>query len=146
LATHKAPFGAGNGNGRSVTAKHLDQRGVRIMTYKSLIEPLLNIRSQLTRRRLVQGAAVGSGALAVGAFRVSGGAQAANDEINYWASATMDVGDDGWRVIATDNGVKVNFTDNGNDPGPVVAKLAAGNANDIYDVGGLQGGSEKELA
>ena len=38
------------------------------------------------------------------------------------------------------------FTDNGNDPGPVVAKLAAGNANDIYDVGGLQGGSEKELA
>ena len=40
----------------------------------------------------------------------------------------------------------VAFTDNGNDPGPVVAKLAAGNANDIYDVGGLQGGSEKELA
>jgi len=113
------------------------------MTYKSLIEPLLNIRSQLTRRRLVQGAAVGSGALAVGAFRVSGGAQAANDEINYWASATMDVGDDGWRVIATDNGVKVNFTDNGNDPGPVVAKLAAGNANDIYDVGGLREAARK---
>ena len=40
----------------------------------------------------------------------------------------------------------VAFTDNGNDPGPVVARLAAGNANDIYDVGGLHGGSEKELA
>src|SRR6516162_4638309 len=115
------------------------------MTYKSFSEPLLNIRSQLTRRRLVQGGVVGAGALAVGAFGVSGGAQAAN-EINYRASATMDVGDDGWKDIATESGVNVNFTDTGNDPGPVVAKLAAGNANDIYDVGGLQGGSEKELA
>ena len=115
------------------------------MTDKSWNESLLNVRSQLTRRQLVHRAAVGAGALAVGAFGVPRGAQAAN-EINFWASATLDVGDDGWKVIATENGVKVNFTDNGNDPGPVVAKLAAGNANDIYDVGGLQGGSEKELA
>src|SRR6516164_6387964 len=115
------------------------------MTDKSWNESLLNVRSQLTRRQLVHRAAVGAGALAVGAFGVPRGAQAAN-EINFWASATLDVGDDGWKVIANESGVKVNFTDNGNDPGPVVAKLAAGNANDIYDVGGLQGGSEKELA
>src|ERR1700737_2197046 len=115
------------------------------MTYRSWSGPPLGIRSQLTRRQLVQRAALGGGAAAVGAFGLPGAARAAN-EINFWASATLDVGDDGWKVIATESGVKVNFTDNGNDPGPVVAKLAAGNANDIYDVGGLQGGSEKELA
>jgi putative spermidine/putrescine transport system substrate-binding protein len=115
------------------------------MTYKSWSRLPLGIRSQLTRRQFVQRAALGGGALAVGAFGLPGAALAAN-EINFWASATLDVGDDGWKVIATESGVKVNFTDNGNDPGPVVAKLAAGNANDIYDVGGLQGGSEKELA
>jgi putative spermidine/putrescine transport system substrate-binding protein len=100
--------------------------------------------SQLTRRQLVQNSVLGAGALAVGSL---GGLRArALDEINFWATGTLDIGDDGWRTIANDSGVKVDFTDNGNDPGPVVAKLAAGNANDIYDVGGLQGGSEKELA
>jgi len=99
---------------------------------------------QLTRRQLVQNG-VGAGALAVGSLGLLRAARAL-DEINFWATGTLDIGDDGWRTIANDSGVKVDFTDNGNDPGPAVAKLAAGNANDIYDVGGLQGGSEKELA
>ncbi|WP_284265696.1 ABC transporter substrate-binding protein [Bradyrhizobium iriomotense] len=101
--------------------------------------------SQLTRRQLVQNGVLGAGALAVGSL---GGLRAARalDDINFWATGTLDIGDDGWRTIANDSGVKVDFTDNGNDPGPVVAKLVAGNAIDIYDVGGLQGGSEKELA
>ena len=50
------------------------------------------------------------------------------------------------KIFASESDVKVDFTDNGNDPAPVVAKLAAGNAIDIYDVGGLQGGTERELA
>src|SRR5215470_13126627 len=103
------------------------------------------VLSQLTRRRLVQNAVLGAGALAVGSLSLPRAARAL-DEINFWATGTLDIGDDGWRTIANDSGIKVDFTDNGNDPGPVVAKLAAGNANDIYDVGGLQGGSEKELA
>jgi len=99
---------------------------------------------QLTRRQLVYGV-FGAGAVAAGSLGMPSAAGAA-DEINFWASGTLDVGDDGWKTIANDTRVKVDFTDNGNDPGPVVARLAAGNANDIYDVGGLQGGSEKELA
>jgi putative spermidine/putrescine transport system substrate-binding protein len=102
-------------------------------------------RPQLTRRQLIQRAALGAGALAVGTVRLPRAAQAAN-EINFWASGTLDIGDDGWKIFANESEVRVDFTDNGNDPGPVVAKLAAGNANDVYDVGGLQGGSEKELA
>ena len=101
--------------------------------------------SQLTRRQLVQNGVLGAGALAVGSLGLLRAARA-SDEISFWATGTLDIGDAGWRTVANDSGVKVAFTDNGNDPGPVVAKLAAGNANDIYDVGGLQGGSEKELA
>jgi len=98
----------------------------------------------LTRRQLMQRAALGAGALAVGGLGLPRRSLAA-DDVNFWASATMDIGD-GWKTFTDESGVGVVFTDNGNDPGPVVAKLAAGNANDIYDVGGLQGGSEKALA
>src|ERR1700733_12260131 len=115
------------------------------MTHGGWSGPSSRIRPRLTRRQLVQRAALGAGALAVGTLRLPRAAQAAN-EINFWASGTLDIGDDGWKIFANESGVNVDFTDNGNDPGPVVAKLAAGNANDIYDVGGLQGGSEKELA
>jgi len=97
----------------------------------------------LTRRQLLQRTALGTSALALG-IGLSAPSLAAR-EINFWASATLDIAD-GWDTFGKASGVDVVFTDNGNDPGPVVAKLAAGNANDIYDVGGLQGGSEKELA
>jgi putative spermidine/putrescine transport system substrate-binding protein len=113
------------------------------MTHRSLSNPSSSIRSQLTRRQLVQRAALGVGALTAGTLPRA--AQAAN-EINFWASGGLDIGNDGWKIFASESDVKVDFTDNGNDPAPVVAKLAAGNANDIYDVGGLQGGTERELA
>src|SRR6202166_4480192 len=115
------------------------------MAHDGWSDPSPGIRAQLTRRKLLQDAALGAGALAVETVSLPRAARAA-DEINFWASGTLDIGDDGWKVFANESGVTVNFTDNGNDPGPVVAKLAAGNANDIFDVGGLQGGSEKELA
>jgi putative spermidine/putrescine transport system substrate-binding protein len=105
----------------------------------------LGVFSQVTRRQLVQNGVLGASAVAAANWGTLRAARAA-DEINFWASGTLDIGDDGWNAIANGSGVRVDFTDNGNDPGPVIAKLAAGNANDIYDVGGLQGGSEKELA
>src|SRR5882762_11803426 len=114
-----------------------------VMTHRGWSNPSSSIRSQLTRRQLVQRAALGAGALTAGILPRA--AQAAN-EINFWASGTLDIGDAGWKIFANESEVKIIFTGNGNDPGPVVAKLAAGNANDIYDVGGLQGGTEKELA
>lgn len=115
------------------------------MTHGDCSNPSSQIRSRLTRRQVVQRAALGAGALAVGTLWLPRPAQAAG-EINFWASGTLDIGDDGWKIFANESGVEVDFTDNGNDPGPVVARLAAGNANDIYDVGGLDGGTEKELA
>jgi putative spermidine/putrescine transport system substrate-binding protein len=111
------------------------------MTQKTLFSSSAPLA--LTRRQLMQRTALGTGALAVG-LGMPRMARAAG-EINFWASATLDIGD-GWKTFTKESGVPVAFTDNGNDPGPVVAKLAAGNANDVFDVGGLQGGSEKELA
>src|SRR6266404_1763093 len=115
------------------------------MTRNRWNNPFQGIQSQLTRRQLIENTALGVGALAVGTSGLPCAARAAN-EINYWATGTLDIGDDGWNIFKNESGVNVNFTDNGNDPGPVVARLAAGNANDIYDVGGLDGGTEKELA
>jgi putative spermidine/putrescine transport system substrate-binding protein len=111
------------------------------MTQKTLFSSSAPLA--LTRRQLMQRTALGTGALAVG-LGLPRTARAAG-EINFWASATLDIGD-GWKTFTKESGVAVAFTDNGNDPGPVFAKLAAGNANDVFDVGGLQGGSEKELA
>src|SRR5260370_38941758 len=113
-----------------------DHEGVVTMTHGARSTPSSPIRSRLTRRQLVRRAALGAGALAAGTFRLPRAAQAAN-EINFWASGTLDIGDDGWKIFANESGVKVDFTDNGNDPGPVVARLAAGNANDSCDVQGL---------
>src|SRR2546428_9317090 len=65
--------------------------------------------------------------------------------LNFWASGTMTI-EQYWQKLEQDHAIKVNFTDNGNDPGPVISKLVFGNAQGLYDVGGLQGGAEKELA
>ncbi len=74
-----------------------------------------------------------------------GAARAAESEVALWGTGTLDIGE-AWSRTESEIGLRVNFTDNGNDPGPVVARLVAGNANAVYDVSGLQGGAEKELA
>jgi putative spermidine/putrescine transport system substrate-binding protein len=108
---------------------------------------LLDHTSNISRRKLLErlGQAAGTGA-GLAAFGRSGVLGAQNVvTLNMWASGTMTV-EDYWQRLEQDEGVRINFSDNGNDPGPVVAKMVFGNANDIYDVGGLQGGAEKELA
>src|SRR5258708_29724504 len=97
------------------------------------------IRSQLTRRRLVQGAAVGVGALAMGNLGLPRAARAA-DVVNFWATGTLDIGGDGWKTFADDSEVNINFTHNGHDPRPVVAKLAVRKTHPISEVAWLPGG------
>jgi len=58
-------------------------------------------------------------------------------------SARSDIGDEGWKIFANESDVKVNFNDNGNDPGPCAN--GTGNANDILMLE-VQGGRRKELA
>lgn len=64
--------------------------------------------------------------------------------LNLWGTGTLDIGKN-WDRVIKDIGVKIEFEDNNNDPGPVLAKLRAGEAKTRH-LGGLQGGAEKELA
>jgi putative spermidine/putrescine transport system substrate-binding protein len=72
-------------------------------------------------------------------------ALAASKDIRLWASGTMTI-EEHWAKLEKETGIKVHFTDNGNATGPVINKMVLGDAARIYDVGGLQGGAEKELA
>ncbi len=100
--------------------------------------------SNLSRRQMLKMTAGSVGALAASSM-LPGMAHAAGGDISFWGSGTLDIGDK-WQRAADDASLTISFTDNGNDPGPVVARLVAGNANAVYDVSGLQGGAEKELA
>jgi putative spermidine/putrescine transport system substrate-binding protein len=102
--------------------------------------------SNLQRRGLLKMAGVGTLAAAAGGLGFLKGASAADEKtIAFWGTGTLDIGAK-WAEFAKQAGVAPEFTDNGNDLGPVIARLAAGNANDLFDVGGFQGGAEKELA
>ncbi|MGQ0565514.1 MAG: ABC transporter substrate-binding protein [Gemmobacter sp.] len=99
------------------------------------------LHSNLDRHRLLHllGAGVGAAALPL-----PHPALAQGGEIAFWASATLDIGE-GWGRLTGATGLTPSSTDKGNDMGPVVARLAAGNANELFDVGGFQGGAEREL-
>lgn len=101
------------------------------------------LASNIDRRRLMKLMGAG-GMAAAGGLPFTGAALAQGSDVAFWASATLDIGD-GWSRLTDATGITPTFTDNGNDMGPVVARLAAGNANDLFDVGGFQGGAEREL-
>ena len=102
------------------------------------------LRSNLQRRDMLKLMGAGAAAFSVGGLGANS-AMADDATVAFWATATLDIGDK-WQEFASQSGVSPEFTDNGNDVGPVVARLAAGNANDLFDVGGFQGGAERELA
>lgn len=102
------------------------------------------LRSNIQRRDMLKLMGAGAAALSVGGLGATR-AMADDATVAFWATATLDIGDK-WQEFARQSGVSPEFTDNGNDVGPVVARLAAGNANDLFDVGGFQGGAERELA
>jgi putative spermidine/putrescine transport system substrate-binding protein len=101
-------------------------------------------QSNLSRRQFTQ-MTLGSFAALGASTLMPHAASAAASDLAFWGTGTLDIGDL-WSRATTDAGLTISFTDNGNDPGPIVARLVAGNANAVYDVSGLQGGAEKELA
>ncbi len=117
-------------------------KGNEAMQRQQTSNPLF---SNTSRRHMLKLMGVGGAALGLGGLGLGGRAMAQEATVGFWATATLDIGDK-WQTFAKLAGVSPQFTDNGNDIGPVVARLAAGNANDLFDVGGFQGGAEKELA
>lgn len=69
-----------------------------------------------------------------------------NASLRFYGTGTLDILDQGWNTLEKDLKVHLDFRDNGNDVGPVVAQMIAGTASKDYHIGGLQGGAERELA
>ena len=101
--------------------------------------------SNMERRRLLKMMGAAGLAAAGGASLAGRAAMAEDKQIAFWATATLDIGKD-WDRLQKETGIGLSFTDDGNDLGPVLTRMVAGNANDLFDVGGFQGGAERELA
>ena len=78
--------------------------------------------------------------------RNSGAKGSSDTTLRFYGTGTLDILDEGWGILARDTGVHLAFRDNGNDVGPVIAQMVAGTASKDYQIGGLQGGAERELA
>ncbi len=70
----------------------------------------------------------------------------ASKTLRLFGTGTLNIEEDGWRQLEQDLGFRLKFEDNGNDIGPVITQMVAGQAAHDFDLGGLQGGAEKELA
>ena len=65
--------------------------------------------------------------------------------VRFYGTGTLDIGLN-WKRIEQELGIKVAFSDNGNDTGPIIASMINGTAANDFDLGGIQGGVETELA
>jgi putative spermidine/putrescine transport system substrate-binding protein len=63
--------------------------------------------------------------------------------LKFYGTGTLNIND--WSKVKKDLNIDIRFKDNGNDPGPVIAQMIMGSAAQVYHIGGLQGGAEREL-
>jgi len=83
----------------------------------------------------------GAGYLASGCHRSK-----PQQALTMYGTGTLDIGREGWSRLTQDTGISLKFLDNKNDTGPVITQMIVGSAAYDYDLGGLQGGAERELA
>lgn len=65
--------------------------------------------------------------------------------LKLYGSGTLDIGKS-WAKLDKDLDIKLVFADNGNDVGPIISNMVNGTAAYDFDVSGVQGGAERELA
>jgi putative spermidine/putrescine transport system substrate-binding protein len=102
--------------------------------------------SNLSRRQLLRVlGATGVTTMSLGACRrKSADATAVLQRLQFYGTGTLNIED--WSVLNNTLRLDIKFQDNGNDTGPVLTQMIAGTAAQDYDIGGLQGGAERELA
>jgi len=103
--------------------------------------------SNLSRRELLKTLGLlGSGAMLGGlACSHQPGPENSDRTLRMFGTGTLDIGNK-WQRLQTDLGLNMIFKDNENDVGPVITKMITLDAAEQYDLGGLQGGAEAELA
>lgn len=63
--------------------------------------------------------------------------------LKFYGTGTLNIED--WKKLYDDQKIILSFKDNNNDPGPVISQMIMGTAAKDYNIGGLQGGAEREL-
>jgi putative spermidine/putrescine transport system substrate-binding protein len=66
-------------------------------------------------------------------------------DLRFYGTGTLDI-QEKWLQVQKDLGFNLMFEDNQNDVGPIITQMISGNSAYDYDIGGLQGGAERELA
>ena len=104
-----------------------------------------NYDSNRSRREFLRLLGIGSTSLAFGCRKEPGANNKALRELKLFGTGTLDIGEN-WSQCENDLSTEVLFTDNKNDVGPVITQMVTGTAAEDFDIGGLQGGAEPELA
>jgi len=113
------------------------------MTTQSRTRPF---DSNISRRRFLRLLGL-SGVTAASTYGSLGCRHSPNvSTLRMYGTGTLDIGKVGWNRLTHDTGIVLDFQDNNNDTGPVITQMIAGSAAHDYDLGGLQGGAERELA
>src|ERR1039458_1655493 len=99
--------------------------------------------SNLSRRNFVR--ILGVAGVGISLFGVSSCFEEKKHNLRFYGTGTLDIGAK-WNRLEKDLGIKLSFSDNGNDTGPIIANMINGNAAYDFDLGGIQGGVERELA
>lgn len=102
--------------------------------------------SNLSRRQLLKSLGLLAGASAAGSFAgCERGVRQSLTTLNFWGTGTLDIGNQ-WNQLEREHGIRIEFEDNQNDPGPVLTKLIREGEAGQRHISGLQGGAERELA
>jgi len=107
----------------------------------------VSCNSNASRRQFLRMLGLSAGSVALGSGSLAGcGNSGGARELKLYGTGTLDIGNPGWEQLKRDLNCSLAFYDNGNDTGPVITQMIIGNAATDYDLGGLQGGAERELA
>jgi putative spermidine/putrescine transport system substrate-binding protein len=102
-----------------------------------------NYDSNFSRREFMK--ILGIAGTSFSMLGVAGCFNKSSNTLRFYGTGTLDIGKN-WNQIEKDLGIKIQFEDNGNDTGPIVANMLNGTAAYDFDLGGIQGGVERELA
>jgi putative spermidine/putrescine transport system substrate-binding protein len=102
-----------------------------------------NYDSNFSRREFMK--ILGIAGTSFSVLGVTGCFNKSSNTLRFYGTGTLDIGKN-WNQIEKDLGIKIQFEDNGNDTGPIIANMLNGTAAYDFDLGGIQGGVERELA
>lgn len=101
------------------------------------------INSNYSRRAFLK--TLGITGAGLGLSGISGCVSNNDDMLRFYGTGPLNI-EKSWSKLEEDLHIKLKFQDNDNNPGPIVTNMIKGNAAYDFDIGGVQGGIERELA